>query len=85
MGTLQSSHPRLLVLKQSNPLQEYLDKACSTLSLSLHSREELWYTGEGAKFSIWVLQVDQDPELGWQYTVQCQHDEDDLQIWDPGS
>ena len=40
---------------QSNPLQEYLDKACSTLSLNLHSREEVWYKGEGAKFSSWVL------------------------------
>ena len=46
------------ILEQSSPLQEYLDKACSTLSLSLHSGEKVWYTGEGAKFSRWVLQVD---------------------------
>ena len=72
------------VVFQRSPLQEYLGKACSTLSLNLHNGEEVWYKGEGAKFSIWVLQVDQDRESGWKYMMQCQHDEDDLQIWDPG-
>lgn len=61
-----------------------MEKAYSTFSLNLHSGEEAWYKGEGAKFSIWVLQVDQDRELGRQYMVQCQHDKDDLQIWDLG-
>ena len=72
------------VVFQRSPLQEYLDEACSTLSLNLHNGEEVWYKGEGAKFLRWVLQVDQDRELGWKYMMQCQGDDDDLQIWDPG-
>ena len=39
------------IVFQRSSLQEYLDKACSTLSLNLHNGEEVWYKGEGAKFS----------------------------------
>ena len=83
LDSLMRQHKKHTLVFQSSPLQEYLEKDCTTLSLNLHTREEVWYKGEGAKFSRWVLQVDQDQRLGWQYMVQCQYDEDDLQICDP--
>ena len=39
---------------QSNPLQEYINKACSSLSPHLHN-------------GGWFLQVGQDREIGQQY------------------
>ena len=39
---------------QSSPLQEYIDKACSSLSLHLHN-------------GGWFLQVGQDQEIDQQY------------------
>ena len=41
---------------QSNPLQEYIDKACSSLSPHLHN-------------GGWFLQVDSDREIGNQYMI----------------
>ena len=51
---------------QSNPLQEYIDKACNTMNPHLHNEEVSWYE-EGANSFQLLLQEDQDHEIVLQY------------------